>query len=598
MMNLIEQDLVYFLGLTLLHFLWQGVLVGLVYGLILLLWRPVSANARYNLAVATLLSLAALPALTLGWLLQQAQAGLAGVPGLEASATALIVSDPGGSAVSEPMLWIVAAWLAGVVVLSIRLAIGWHFVLRLRHSADHSATTALVTVVESIRSRLAIGRQVMLAASDKVRAPLVIGYLKPLILFPPAMLNRLSLDQIEMILAHEMAHIRRHDHLVNLFQTVVETLLFYHPVVAWVSRHIRIERENACDDLAVDITGNRLGYVEMLATLEQMRYPLPRLALSIQDGQILGRVRRLVEPRQAARQRGLTLPAVAVIILVASTTAFYLVPENETNGAEPAGPVDPSTSVENRGDRDIAPSLSSPAPSIDDPLGWDFPDPLPAPEPDTALSFNAAAAISTDPLADNSGDNSADPASEIAPSPESNPLPATAAATSTSAEPDSANAAIEETETSESVAAIQTEPLTDSASTTEPLQLAALPTRARPQPEPPSLTEIELPPITGGELINRVEPRFPTRARQRRASGLVELEFTVTPDGRTRDIQVIENAQDRFGFAHAAREAVNQWQFEPFRQGDERLARRVRVEIEFDPDEGCLDVLGSRIPRC
>lgn len=555
-MSFFDQAMVHHMGLTLLHFIWQGLLVGLVYGLIRAAWRPSSANARYHLAVATLVALAVMPALTLGWLVTTSAGGAAAMTGTTEALAVVTASalDDGPSA--DPMVWIVAAWLAGVVMLSTRLAIGWHHVQHLRRSADFAATAALSTLVDNMRARLAIGRQVMLATSAKVRTPLVIGYLKPLILFPPATINRLSLDQIEMVLAHEMAHIRRHDHLVNLFQTVVETLLFYHPVVAWVSRQIRIERENACDDLAVDATGNRLGYVEMLASLERLRQPLPRLALSIQDGQIVSRIRRLVEPRQPARQRGLTLPAVAMVTLVASTAGVYLVPDSETDSTSPA--VASESAVPSAQPmRSTEPERASPnADAEQDPLSWDFPS-LDAPAQET----NAAAAVADSP-------------GRLASAEERAPEPAPRA---------------------ETVAAEQAEPSLPAES---PLQLAALPQPARSRTVALPEAEVEAPPISGGHLVHQVKPRFPMRARQRQVSGVVELEFTVTDDGLTSDIRVLDETQHNLGFAEAAMAAVSEWRFEPFRQGDELLSRRVRVEIEFNPDDACVTKSGSRIPRC
>ncbi|TVQ41194.1 MAG: TonB family protein [Wenzhouxiangella sp.] len=578
-MNMFNQEIIHHLGLTLLHFIWQGLLAGLVYGLILLVWRPASASARYNLALATLVTLAALPALTLWWLIRAA----------ETTASALVdMSDAVGSGAAagtlpgmahDPMAWIVVAWLAGVSLLSARLVMGWHYVQQLRRSADHAATAALADLVEQTRQRLAIGRRVVLAASNRVRAPLVIGWLKPLILFPPAMVNQLPLAQIEMVLAHEMAHIRRHDHLVNLFQTVVETLLFYHPVVAWVSRQIRIERENACDDLAVEITENRLGYVEMLASLEHLRQPRARLALSINDGQILGRIRRLVEPSQPGRQRGLTLPAVALVSLVAATTAIYLVPESEP--VETPMPVatsvaNPAPAAARVNSNDSAPGTAE---SIDDPLSWDFPDPLP-PVSDRATRTTPGTGADRPAPRPVAADQESRAPTEPEPAP---PAAAEVArADAASAEPDPAQ-----------VADTTAEPGVNSA-----LQLAALPVRQAARPAPPTIAEIEPPPISGGELVHRVEPRFPTRARQRQASGLVELEFTVAASGQTSDIEIVEETPARFGFGHAARAAVAQWRFEPFRQGETQVSRRVRMEIEFSPEDGCLEILGSRIPRC
>src|SRR5437763_1558840 len=111
---------------------------------------------------------------------------------------------------------------------------------------------------------------------------------------PATAFTGLSVEQIGALLVHELAHVRRHDDLVNLLQTVAETLLFYHPAVWWVSRSIRNERENCCDDLAVEICGNPVAYVRALTELEQMRGRTPRLAMAADGSSLLGRVQRLL----------------------------------------------------------------------------------------------------------------------------------------------------------------------------------------------------------------------------------------------------------------------------------------------------------------
>ena len=108
----------------------------------------------------------------------------------------------------------------------------------------------------------------------------LIGWLRPVILFPASALTGLSAEQLEALLAHELAHIRRYDYLVNLLQTTVETLFFYHPAVWWVSAQVRQEREHCCDDLAVAACGDVLTYARALTALEQLRGSEPQLAAS------------------------------------------------------------------------------------------------------------------------------------------------------------------------------------------------------------------------------------------------------------------------------------------------------------------------------
>ncbi len=152
----------------------------------------------------------------------------------------------------------------------------------------------MANVARDLCRRLEIRRAVAFLESSAVSVPMVVGWLRPVVLVPASTLTGLSPRQLEAILAHELAHVRRHDYLVNLLQTAVETLLFYHPAVWWVSVQIRRERESCCDDLAVAVCGDRLGYARALVDLESLRTPAPRLVLAASGGSLSDRVRRLV----------------------------------------------------------------------------------------------------------------------------------------------------------------------------------------------------------------------------------------------------------------------------------------------------------------
>jgi hypothetical protein len=143
---------------------------------------------------------------------------------------------------------------------------------------------------------------VRLLESTLVRAPTTIGWLRPVILLPASAFTGLTLQQLELILAHELAHIRRHDYLVNLFHVAAETLLFYHPAVWWVSRQARIEREHACDDLAVAVCGDPIAYARALTQMERLRKDAPLLAIAADGGKLSARIRRLVENSQGSRR--------------------------------------------------------------------------------------------------------------------------------------------------------------------------------------------------------------------------------------------------------------------------------------------------------
>jgi HEAT repeat protein len=175
------------------------------------------------------------------------------------------------------------------------LLAAWLGVHRFRTLGATPAGTACAGAVRRLMNRLGITRAVTVLESTAVRVPAVIGALRPVLLVPASALTGLTPQQLEVLLAHELAHIRRHDYLVNLVQSVVETILFYHPAVWWVSGRVRAEREHCCDDLAVALCGDRNLYVGALVGLEELR-GAPVLAAAASGGSLLERVRRLVAP--------------------------------------------------------------------------------------------------------------------------------------------------------------------------------------------------------------------------------------------------------------------------------------------------------------
>lgn len=191
--------------------------------------------------------------------------------------------------------WMVLLWITGVVILSLRLIATWLQVQRLRTQGTAEVGAEYVASLRRVLHQLAISRPVRLLQSTVVQVPAVIGWLRPVVLIPVTLLNGLTISQLEAILAHELAHIRRHDYLINLMQVVIETLLFYHPAAWWISREVRDTREHCCDDLAVQVSGNPADYARALLALEEHR--VLALLPAATGGDLLGRVRRLVAPR-------------------------------------------------------------------------------------------------------------------------------------------------------------------------------------------------------------------------------------------------------------------------------------------------------------
>ena len=316
---------------ALLDLLWQGALVGVLLWLALIALRHRSANARYVASCAALLVLSTLPVITIAVLRSAATSAPLTSPALPASpalhaspASALpqtmlqiwLVPETPRIAWLEPVQkWALPLWAVGVLLLSVRLAWGYGCSFALRRGGD-SPDGAMLALVASLAGRIGIDRPVRVLRSSIVDGPSVIGWLRPAILLPPATAMGLTPQQLEAVLAHELAHVRRHDYAVNVAQMLAETVLFYHPVVWWVSRQIRIERELCCDDIAVQSCGDPVGYARALTALARQRLSAPQLSMTATGGSLKYRVQRLlgITPRERGPSGAPGVIAVSVAV--------------------------------------------------------------------------------------------------------------------------------------------------------------------------------------------------------------------------------------------------------------------------------------------
>lgn len=332
----IDSPLMRALGWTLVHFLWQGVCVGMAYAVVRFSLRSRSPAARYHLAMLTLAVLAMMPIVTLVHLLNSPLPNAQGqilaplsVPSaaLQPQLTQYAHSDPTILGLARIIMqnlvpWVVPLWLLGVMVMSLRVWRGWEQTRFLRRTAIFSPLPAWQTAVDRLQNVLGIHKAVKLAVSAGITVPSVIGWLKPIILIPPGVLTGLTPLQMELILAHELAHIRRQDYLWNLLQVFVDTLLFYHPVVRWVSHHARMEREQCCDDIVVDLNGDAINYARALTELERLRTPRNAMVLGADGGQVIHRIHRLIGmPAADISPFSWALPLMALSLLVTGSLA-------------------------------------------------------------------------------------------------------------------------------------------------------------------------------------------------------------------------------------------------------------------------------------
>lgn len=328
------------LGRTLAHSLWEGALVALLLLAALGLLR--SARARYAAACLAMLGLLAAFCFTFQLTLAQQQhpAG---------SLTKPLVLPPAPSKTPSPDIriparfdaadylpWLAPLWIAGVFFFHLRGIASWLSARRLRRTGVCAATSACQLLLDRLSVRVRLSRPVTLLESCLSEVPVVIGYLRPVILMPVGLLAGLPAAQVESILLHELAHIRRHDYLVNLLQIFVESLVFYHPAVWWISGVIRAERENCCDDLVVATQGDAFAYAAALTALEQNRGAVQEAVLAATGGSLVKRVRRLLV--QPEGPRATLTPILSAAILSVSAAAVL----TAWQSAPPPAPPRPS----------------------------------------------------------------------------------------------------------------------------------------------------------------------------------------------------------------------------------------------------------------
>jgi beta-lactamase regulating signal transducer with metallopeptidase domain len=332
------------LGWTLLHFVWQGALIGVLFAVLRsLAGHRLSANGRYVFACLALAAMVAAPLATFGVMaaMEPASASMA-------SAQPRAIGAGIGPVASwrlahagqwrQILPWLVMAWIGGVSVFSVRLIGGWFGTARLR-GKSRPAPGEWQQTVDRLIGRMGIARSVRLAICSLVEAPAVIGWLRPVILMPVGALAGLPAEHVEALLAHELAHVWRRDYVVNLLQSVAEAVLFYHPAVWWLSAQIRQERELCCDDLAVAASGDVLTYARALAELESCRPAHLKTAMAANGSGLANRIARLLGQPQPASH---TLPgpaaawalsmAIGILLLAGIGAAVVRGAQDQTTG--------------------------------------------------------------------------------------------------------------------------------------------------------------------------------------------------------------------------------------------------------------------------
>ncbi len=350
--DIFSQGMVDRLGWMLVHFVWQAAAVALVLAILLKMLRKYSPNLRYMAACLALVTVVAGPVVTMNLIAvdepySPVEAVVAPVVvistpvneqpvGIEMTASVempVIETEVAAQSIAasegiplrqrvtqalEPKLpYIVLAWFVGVFSLSVWYLGGWTQLQKLRRKMVKPVDESLQCKLKELQGRLGVSRAIEIVESALVHSPTVIGWLKPVILLPASVLTGFSPEQIEAILAHELAHIKRCDYLVNMLQTGVEILGFYHPAVWWISKKIRVERENCCDDIAVKVSGDKIAYAKTLALFEGIKPGQPDLAVAASGGSLFQRICRLIQKDSTTVKADWKPSFIAILLIIA-----------------------------------------------------------------------------------------------------------------------------------------------------------------------------------------------------------------------------------------------------------------------------------------
>jgi bla regulator protein blaR1 len=323
-------DLIQAFGWALLHSFWQALLVYACLRLVLLLWPQASSSIKYNLSFISLTGIFSWFIITLWQQLQTVQkiqlatqqmidtgmrrTTVLELPAIYHSQTALTSIFPHLEFLF-PLLTVI--YVSGVAVMTIKLIVDLLQLRQIRRKQVLRIDPVWEQHLEKLLLQLQLSRKVKLLISEHIQVPVMIGFLKPLIILPVIMFNNLTAEQLEAILLHELAHIKRNDYLLNIFQSIVETILFFNPFIWLISKNIRIEREHCCDDLVISGQVQPLHYAKALVALEEYRLSVTALAMAAANNKqhLFNRIKRIMDMKTKNINYTQKLLAVLIIAL-------------------------------------------------------------------------------------------------------------------------------------------------------------------------------------------------------------------------------------------------------------------------------------------
>lgn len=323
------------LGWTVLHSLWQSGLIAAFLLLSFVVLKKASAKVRYRMAGSAMLAVLLTSIATFLYFFdieKEKDLSVFVIERNSETATPILINIPENTSsfsflanyFEQHLPLIVTIWLVGMGFFLLRLIGGFAYVSYLKNNRIKAVTDYWQKKADRLREKIPVRKSIAIFESALVKMPMTIGYLKPVILIPIGLISHLSLEQTEAILAHELAHIARKDYLFNILQSVMEVLFYFNPAVWLISAHIRLERENCCDDIAIHVCGSSLNYVKALVSVEEVSQKLPHLAMAFSNNKnhLIMRVQRILKQPQKKSRLGEKLIAALFILATFSLFAF------------------------------------------------------------------------------------------------------------------------------------------------------------------------------------------------------------------------------------------------------------------------------------
>ncbi len=305
---------------TLISSVWQGLVLAMLTGMIILFTKKVSAAKRYGLLVGLLCLFTLSFIFTLIVELNSADGSDYVIQDVASHSMNLLeLLNYNLLYIEKHAAIVVLTWLVIISARSFKMVFGLYIIQRLKRTKINHLSVQWEQKVSSLAQNMGVKKAIILLESGIVKVPVVIGYLKPLILIPVGLINALDQGEVEAILLHELAHIRRRDYLVNLLQSLIETLFFFNPAILWLSSLIRTEREHCCDDIALRYTQNKTRYIRALVHFEEYQADNTGYALALtgKGGNMLQRLERIAINRNRSLNR-LEMAGLALLLLVSS----------------------------------------------------------------------------------------------------------------------------------------------------------------------------------------------------------------------------------------------------------------------------------------